>query len=342
MTSMAPTSPAISSLDLDGALRLFLSVKHTRLEGLVIEYEFEQTFIRSLAQEGWKFLDALILQRMGRRTYEQEFLILDRGAAASSEVRRLLAPTKIPVREIALEKDDVLLLDDANGRRMPQPQKIGRNGALPETAPDAIDDRRVKAMFWGFASHLGERFVRLGQELLLKDLYVGPGHYLWDVDRLCISPSGQPFLIETKHKYPMVRGTALSFGLNTGEFRQFRTFANAGLQIAHVVLVKPRWDKGVSSMYLFFDRAARERALWLAADLTQFARSDASKSSADASTSLYGRQSVDFVNLPLNLFSIVGANALSIRQLSASLRDFLAGVRREEIEPSRLLSLRLG
>jgi hypothetical protein len=335
-------SPAsiLSSLDLDGALRLFLSVKHTRLEGLIIEYEFEQTFVRSLRQQGWRFLDALVLLRVSRRTNAPEFIVLDREGHFE-KVRRMLSPTRIPVREVVIDGGRVLLLDDSNGERMPSPQEITASDRQSATAPGTIDDRRVKAMFWGFGSHLGEQFVQSGRDLVLKDRYVGPGYYLWDVDRLCISPDGKPFLIETKHKYPIVRNRELSFGLNVGEFRQFRMFAAAGITVVHVVLVKPRWDKLRSSMYLFFDRAARERAVWLAADLTEFTKENREARQGAASTSLFGSQNIDFVSLPLQLFSRIGINSSPIEGLAGELSAFLSTERRQDVHAEELWALRI-
>jgi hypothetical protein len=332
-----PISETLANLNLDLALQQFLQVKHTRLEGLVIEYEIDQTFVPYLTAKGWGFFDCLITYRQGR-SREGEFVVLDRGSAQVDQVRSLLSGIGVPVRELRVDQSRVMLLDDSAGRRLATPIEL-HPGAGQRTASSSINDRRIKAMFWGFGAHLGERFVQSARELLIKDYYLSDGYYLWDIDGLCVAPSGERFVLEAKHKYPFVRNGQLFFGMNVGEVRQIEMLRTGGWRPVHLILVKPRWDKSVSSMYLFFDRAARERALWIAAHL---ASPEGEIRIADASTSIYAAGGVPFHELRVKDFKLLGTNGDYSDLLGANLEAFLMEPHSAlEVNAEMLLSRRI-
>ena len=64
-----------STLDFEASLELFASIKHTRLEGLIVEHEVEQTLLVNAAARGWRPIRALVLRRLCVNN-TKEFLIV--------------------------------------------------------------------------------------------------------------------------------------------------------------------------------------------------------------------------------------------------------------------------
>jgi len=133
-----------------------------------------------------------------------------------------------------------------------------------------------------------------------------------------VSPAGAVLNLEVKHKYPM---KSLAFGMNVGEGKIAQMLAGTGFLTWHVVLVKPRWNPKQSSMYLFFDREARERALWIAADMSAAGFFSGQAETAAGKTSLYGGGGVQFEQLDLKEFRLLGSNAQASRMIGRQARE---------------------
>lgn len=329
----------LGNIPLESYLAFFSEIKPTRFEGLVIEYEFGQIFDEGLIKNGWTVVDAQILRRLRSSDRKEEYLIRLRKSNDRKKflpVVSALRRTGIPVRQMDLGPNGIFLLHDEKGIVAKSPIPLASpelwHNPLPigVTEDDTKDEKRSLSMFWGFGSHIGDEFKKFAIDLVIKDHIVGPqSKFLWDMDRFLIAPDGQVHYIEIKHKYPSARARA--FGLNNGEIQHMGKLAKAGIRIWHLVLVKPRWDQAQSSMYLFFDRKAREKALWVGCDLTSDQmRSDLREGLAPKNTSIYGQRVVKYKNIPVESFSLIGSNSESSERLSVNLINFLTSAGRSE------------
>ncbi len=322
-------------------------VKHTRLEGLIIEYEFDQVFTTGLKNAGWAPVDCLVLRRFTRDNHE-DFLVLPRNEGNAPELFiNQLEETGIPVRMMNVDKGQgvVNIMNDRDGNLLFEPitiQPESWTDPAPSQAISIRDRERIRSIYWGIGKHLEDRFVTFLSELIIKDYFIQPhSKYLWDLDKFFISPDGGVVFIEIKHKYPTKN---LTFGMNRGEVKTGEILLNAGFYTWHVILIKPHWDKMISSMYLFFDREARENALWVAGNMgdPEFFNPD-NVISADSSTSLYGSERIGYSEIPLSSFQIIGNNSKDVKILSDNLITLLLGRGEFDIlDRRKLLELKMG
>ncbi len=302
-------------------------LKHTRVEGLVIEHELDQVFEGEFIQRGWQRVQALVLRRLSKDRREDFIVLPWRREVPEQRLIEHLYRTGKPVRELALSNGALTALHDRRGDADEESVKLPpliQLKDLNETSLTVRDQLRIKSMYWGFMRHLGDRLDRSLQELMIKDLYIQPrSQLLWDLDRFYSSEDGRILYLEAKHKYPMKK---LMFGMNIGEVNSTRQLLQAGFLAWHIILVKPVWRKDYSSMYLFFDRAARERALWIGGDMG--ARNffgDIAKRAANASTSLQGKRSVRYYEIPPDNFKLIGKNSETTEVLGRRLIDAIEG-----------------
>lgn len=340
-TDLFPISELVlGSPPLESYLSFFSKIKPARFEGLVIEYEFGQIFDESLVKKGWTVADAQILRGIRSNDQKEELLIRFRKSKEREKLLPVLCAlrrTGSPVRELTLRSDGAFLLHDETGASTGTPIPLttielwNNPPTAGETEGELRDEKRILSMFWGFCSHIGDGFKQFAIDMILKDHIVTPYYkLLWDLDRFLVGPDGQVHYIEIKHKYPLKNDQA--FGLNKGEIDQMGTLAKAGVRVWHLVLVKPRWDKTQSSMYLFFDRKAREKALWVGCDLTSDQmRSGLREGLAPKNTSIFGQHQVRYKKIPVPSFSLIGSNAERREILSLNLINFLE--QKEKLEP---------
>lgn len=328
--------------DPEASLELFRSIKHTRLEGLIIEHEVEQTLLSRAENHGWRPVKALVLRRI-TRTQTREFLVITNSPEAC-ETRNLvtrLRQTGEAVLILRVSGSELVLIEGPDGENYSPPRPFLRPAENVETTHSgAVSHERVLAAFWGFAvqaPHLAQRFTR---EIVIKDLFVTPAsRALWDLDRFLVHGDGRILYLETKHKFPF--GRSFSFGMNIGEVHNARLLQSVGIETYHIILVKPRWKKELSSTYLFYDRPARESALWIVADMAQpgFFGKDAVQ--APASTALHGKRGVDFVSLDVRKFRMLGTNAEPSPVLSDQLFGFIGGAELDGLDEKTLRRHRL-
>ncbi len=323
-----PDSPLTANLQDPGTCLHFLeTIKHTRLEGLIVEIEFDQVFLPGMLAAGWRRIDALVLRRV-LVSGGEEYLVLPRSEEGIEALVKMLRKTGKPVRRLSIESGVLVYCHDREGKpcaAVPvSASTTSREIAQTRTALSAIDRQRVLAMYWGFGYHLRYWFAQFVKETIIKDYFISAeAKYLWDLDRFIVDPDGHLYFVETKHKFPTPKKT---FGMNRGEVAQAKALQKLGFRIWHAILVKPVWETDYSSMYLFFDRRAREHAVWIAGDMGApgfFA--GGTPSQANAATSLYGQQPVKYINLPLSGFRIIGRNAEPAGMLAEKLAGCLRG-----------------
>jgi len=313
----------VTTLNPEVLLDEFLRIKHTRIEGLIIEREFTNLFISELIKKGWVFIDTLIVRRW-RKDFGTEFLMLKNDIIEDKFFNLLkvyLKRTGLVIREVEIDDHgELFVYQDKDGKILPKPIKIPFHYS-ENTSNSAIDPARINAIFWGYLWQQKEQLLEWAKHILIKDYYFSFGaKAIWDLDFFLISPHNELFYIELKHKYPMPNYT---FGLNAGEKMQSDLLKRAGIKTFHVILTKPIWDKDVSSMYLFYDRQARENAMWVGADLSDESIFSANVKSAGNHTSIYGASRVKFHSLPIDKFYLIGKNSEEVGKLSDSFYDLI-------------------
>ena len=253
-----------SRLEGDGLLH---RVKHTRVEGHVVQNEFERMLLPSLHRAGWRSIDALVLRRLSKSTRRMEFDVLSRESRELTDrLHDALGRTGVPVRGMSMVDDRLFMHHDEHGAELPSPVPVEPcvDGHALRTTSSAIEASRTREISRRF-DQAGLDLERIEQELRIKDVWLSHGHWMWDIDRILLAPDGRMHLLEIKHKYPMPWN--MTFGMNAGEVDQSRLMSKAGFGVWHVILAKPVWEKRQSSRALFEDERIRHHALWMAADM---------------------------------------------------------------------------
>lgn len=302
--------------------------KHTRLEGLIVEFETEQTLMKGFIKNKWRIIDALVLRGIVKGERNSHFIILPRNKsretlddiiALGSELKK----TKQQVRSLKVTEKGVYLRNiegEEDIELIPDPQN---NKSMTE-------DNRVLAMFWGFAIHTPKKFCEFARDILLKDCFIQPyfNAGLWDLDKFLISPGRSRIIyIETKHKYPFKRKNGdLNFGMNKGEVETLNLLKKTDISCWHTILLKPQWEKDISSTYLFYNREARKKTLWLAADMKSddfIVNSQKKPFIASKETSINNSSSLKYFELNSSSFYVVGKNSLTSEELSENFYNII-------------------
>ncbi len=297
-------------------LKFFEARKETRLEGLVVEFETEQTLLKEFIKNKWRVIDAMVLRGRIQSKVGSPFLIFPRNKSAETrdDITALVAElekTGQPIFTVTVRQNKVyLIISEGKGINLP---------SNPKNNESPGNNTRILSMFWGFAVHTPEHFCRFARDMVMKDCFIQPSFNagLWDLDRFLISPGRERIVyIETKHKYP-INKSYLPFGMNLGEIETLDMLKKTDLYCWHTVLSKPQWKKDISSTYLFYNREAREKALWLAADMKSddFIRNKQSYT-ASKSTSINHKSDLDFKELNSSTFFVIGENSLTSEALS--------------------------
>ena len=113
--------------------------------------------------------------------------------------------------------------------------------------------------------------------------------------------------------------------MNVGEVDNAELLGNAGFNTWHIILMKPYWDKNISSMYLFSDRQAREKALWMVGDMNSDDFFEKPVRFAPQETSIYQTQKVRYRNINISGLFLIGENSRPSNELSENLINFLGG-----------------
>lgn len=110
----------------------FLCRKHTRLEGLIVEFETEQTLMKGFIKNKWRIIDALVLRGIVKGERNSHFIILPRNKsretlddiiALGSELKK----TKQQVRSLKVTEKGVYLRNiegEEDIELIPDPHKI--------------------------------------------------------------------------------------------------------------------------------------------------------------------------------------------------------------------------
>lgn len=317
--------------DLTSQLDYLMSLKASRVEGMIIEHEAESAFFNSsLQKSGWRKFTSRVLFCGGRidGSYRQWFALVYDNSANVSDcrlVQQALAKAGYPVRLLDVRGPNPVYWHDVYGAKLTNPSTL----FFSETEPadeTVLDEAKVKSVFWGYAIHNPDLVNRFVSETILKDHYVSEGHspngkpnvFISDVDALLIGPQNRVAAIEVKHK----RGSNDSMiGLNKAPSKMALALVENRMQFVYLFLEKPRQNLK-STMYLYFDRDNRQRARWLACDL-QVNDLNSETKDAPAHTAIGGKRGVRYVPIPYDRFVPLGNNYEHGSTLQASFLDLL-------------------
>ncbi|KMQ76395.1 hypothetical protein [Marinobacter subterrani] len=317
--------------DLTSQLNYLMSLKASRVEGMIIEHEAESAFFNSsLQKHGWRKFTSRVLFCGGRidGSYRQWFSVVFDESADSSDcklVQQALAKSGYPVRLLDVRGENPIYRHDIHGSKLTNPATL----FFSETEPadeSVLDEAKVKSVFWGYAIHNPDLVNRFVSDTILKDHYVSEGHsrngkpnvFISDVDALLIGPEDKVAIIEIKHKH---KSNDAMIGLNNAPSKMALALVENQMQFVYLFLEKPHRDLK-STMYLYFDRENRQQARWLACGL-QVEDLNGQTKDAPAHTAIGGRQGVSYVPIPYNRFNPLGNNYEHSSKLQAPFVDLL-------------------
>jgi hypothetical protein len=193
------------------------------------------------------------------------------------------------------------------------------------------DTVRHNQAIWGFMSVLYRRDIFTAAVLPRIFMNFGANLYFglaWDVDRVYIV-NGNITVLEVKHKDPFPHSdNPKSFGINKGSLGLLEKISGSGAECYHLVLVKPVWDKEVSSMYLLGNLEAREKALLVGCKITKEKINRIKKGKEGQSgknTSFSGKGTLVFYPIPVTDFHIIGSLSAPVEENAERIRKALTG-----------------
>lgn len=139
--------------DLTSQLDYLMSLKASRVEGMIIEHEAESAFFNSsLQKNGWRKFTSRVLFCGGRidGSYRQWFsLVYDNSANVSDcrLVQQALAKAGYPVRLLDVRGPNPVYWHDVYGAKLTNPSTL----LLSKTEPadeTVLDEAKVKSVFW--------------------------------------------------------------------------------------------------------------------------------------------------------------------------------------------------
>jgi hypothetical protein len=336
--------------DLEQIRRILYFDKHQVLEGLITEHvagqilaeasscgvtlgDFETVIARRRDRTtGYAFIwiksDTPLLRAFAAALSKRFNVYIVKFDYASSEF--LTSATRYAPTENQELKFEVPLQQQAvklGGR------SISKGDAQFPTVDSKVRDLfRQEQGFWGFlaGAYKQELRERVALPRIMKNFGIQPyfNGGVWDVDMVA-EVNGKLWAFEVKHKFPFRKKT-LYFGLNEGELRLMDNLTQCGVHCVHVILVKPYWDKNVSSMYLFYQMKARQRALLVASVLTRtdvlnVLRNNVPKAPSKADTTLGGKGTQSYRYLPVEMFHRIGMLNNNVEELGKAIANLTKG-----------------
>lgn len=339
------------------AERILSGDKHQLVEGLIVESLFDQ-FVENIPNHVPSILPLDI-----------ETIIVDRGrdpdrwlavvwARSKTEgLGRFLAALESRFTVFLIEFEPGVgfagarIIDGKRAASRISLDELLRPFATTKHTPFKVDasvrdaDRQRKAI-WGF---LLDRYgTGLASGVLLPRLLINCGvqpwfRAVWNLDRIFIA-DGVPWLFEVKHKFPF-GPSPLKFGINNGELKVLGLLAECGSKVLFSIMVKPRWSKTISSLYMLNDLTARDRTaiVGLALDADRIARimgRISGKSGADTTITGAGR-GLAYKPIPVTNFGMCGVFSDKPASIAEKLVGEMRGIPSPRTTEQTLQSLRL-
>lgn len=325
--------------------------KHQLIEGLVIE-RFYDKLLRSVGEISNTYLldiDSAVAIHDGK----YHIFILAREL--NSQLRKLfeLLGKTMTTHIVQYINGDLFCCRVANGKKVTEIIELGvflemyYGSSIIDFKVNlnVRDEGRQKDAF--FDHLLGVYGTSLGEQVVLPRLFINHAiqrHFraVWNLDRIVIIGDDY-WVMEVKHKYPIMSGIGLKFGLNVGEVGVLSAVVDCGIRCLHSVVVKPIWSKDVGSMYIMKDKTLRDRTMLLACELDSrmfdWINSSATGISA-AHTSITGTGQLKYKSIPVEGFNEIGIISEPMNKLADSLVSVLSGGG-AIAESSKILSLKV-
>lgn len=327
--------------------------KHQVLEGLITEQISEQ-ILGEAAQQGLAILDCetvIARKKQGNASYAFVWMRSDTPLLHSYLSALAKRYSVYPVRfdaelaefftsDVELRGTSFPVLDVPLQQKNTQLSgKSIRNGTakFPEVDNSVRNLLRQEQGFWGFLVGAYGRNLneRVALPRVLKNFCIHPyfDGGVWDMDRIVQSRSAL-WACEVKHKFPFYQQEAgkrrLCFGLNVGELILMKSLNECGIQCLHAIIVKPYWEKRTSSMYLFYEMKARQRALIVggvldAAYIGNVLRRNVPARLSGADTTIGGQGKQSYRYLPVEKFARVGRLTDDIENIASEIVGVFSG-----------------
>lgn len=123
---------------------------------------------------------------------------------------------------------------------------------------------------------------------------------LWDVDYFLMEDNHLKVL-EIKQKYPKLTNR---FGLNEELANLFKWLIHNEIQIFHIILTKPIWDKYVPSLDFVTDKRYFEKCLWVGTELKNNELIGKVKT-APTETSIDGNHRQNYIDINIDKVSVI-------------------------------------
>jgi len=327
--------------DDDLAMRIIAEDKDTLVEGLIVEDLFDQ-FLR-LVGHGVSILDLeTAIAAEGHRRYA---FVWSRVQNQQGLRRYLNALEQVTARTFVVRflKGDFWAAPWVEGRALAEERGLltatvealtGRRAKHSGIDAGVRDTTRQRRAFWGNSLQATRDPHTRWERIILPRLFLnhGLGPYfprLWNLDRICVTEH-DVWLLEAKHKYPFRNRAGLMFGINRGEMENVRLLAGGPdpIRCLHVLMVKPKWERGIGPLYLLNDLEMRQRVAVIAMDLSaRAARIVANRPvAAPAYTTFSGRGGVAYHPMPATDFHWIGRLTDSVESIANGLFSMLSGV----------------
>lgn len=326
----------------DLAMRIIAEDKDTLVEGLVVEDLFDQflglvghgvsildleTAIAAVGSQRYAFVWSRVKSQRGLGRYLNA---LEQVTTRTFVVRFLdgefWAAPRVDGRVRAEERRSLTFTVEAlTGRRAKH--NSGVDAGVRDTT------RQLRA-FWGNNLQAARDPHTRWERIILPRLFLnhGLGPYfprLWNLDRICVTER-DVWLLEAKHKYPFQNRAGLMFGINHGEMENVMLLSGGPdpIRCLHVLMVKPKWERGIGPLYLLNDLEMRQRVAVIAMDLsTQAARILANRSVvAPAHTAFSGRGGAAYHSVPATDFHWIGWLTDRAESIANGLFSMLSGM----------------
>lgn len=310
------------------------TIKTTRLEGMAFEFMFKEAFATRMRRGGYEHVDALVLkERMSRGT--TRYLIHPRSyndhlprALASYINQHVRWPTVHMLEEHESELYHWLISDDSGQLDVLEPR------AFEPASQSVIDTSRAQRFLSQLLPDKREDIASAIRNIVIKDCFFRK--YLTDFDHFFRDEDNNFVYLETKHKYPT---SFHEFGLNKSELKSMGNLQSIGMDVWHVILVKPYWNRHTGSHVLLEDKDIYDRALWIAAPYRRLVGHSVSKGAAH--TSLKGSGQTTFHRISCDNFNVLGTNAEAPETLCGRFLYLLGGGVSRRVSPDLLDSLRV-
>ena len=285
--------------------KIILRDKHTRVEGMFTEYFFYEEILKDVFSDvssSWWFRQRSGAYNIAKIIYEEDDL-----SSFDVKILNYLSNQKINVFIIIFNKKEKKFyyikykeeysnkLSEALCEFKKEYPKNPKNAAIPKK--NERNEKRILQAI-GYLKSVGV-LKNCAIERLFANCWLAEGAF-WDID-FFVEYKGKLIAFEVKQKYPTKAGT---FGINVGLANLFVYLNNIGMEVIHVILVKPVNDISIPAIDLYTKPQFKKDAKWIATRFTRDMLRNR-KSTAPSYTSIFGTSRLDYYHMKPEIFTTI-------------------------------------